>query len=291
MRHFAIIISILIISCNSTIPKNETAPAYIANVKIQSTTDTAKNYEFQTSLFEQVKNYPIISDTTKFITELKDNCHLYDRESKLQTINYFKKTQLYGSEKDFFIIEYDFKNGSMASFPWKNQIIFDSKGKLIHISSAIHLDIIKVFPKANPFIIGTYSTAKGNGYHQVYRIQSDTLENIYEGFLGNRLRTFDEHQDNSVNEPYELECKIADINKDGFNDISFSGKIVLIQKFSKKVGWYDIELKNGKEISYSIDNPWKKIPVTFTFLYDTKTKHFKEKEDYSKKYEYIIGEQ
>ncbi len=289
MRHLAIIISILTISCNSTLQKKETVAIDSTILEIQSNTETAQDYDFQTSLFDQVKNFPHISDTTKFITELKDNCHLFDRESKFETINYFKKTKLYGSDKDFFILEYDFKSGSMASFPWKDQIIFDSRGKLINISSAIHLDIVKIFPNENPFLIGTYSTAKGNGRHQVYRIQNDTLENLYEGFLGNRPQTFDRYEDNTINEPYELECKIYDINKDGFNDIVFSGKLVFLQAYSDKAGWYDNELKNGKTISYSVDNPWKKMPITFEFLYNTKTKQFIEKEDYSKKYEYLFG--
>ena len=47
---------------------------------------------------------------------------------------------------------------------------------------------------------------------------------------------------------------------------------------------FDSETINGKTITYSEENPFKKIPVEFVFLYDKQTGHFKEKENYTKKY-------
>ncbi|MDW9378702.1 hypothetical protein [Chryseobacterium sp. JV558] len=51
--------------------------------------------------------------------------------------------------------------------------------------------------------------------------------------------------------------------------------------------WYDNTTIDGKEINYSIDNPFKKIPVEYIFLYDQKTGHFKAKEDYAEKYKLL----
>jgi hypothetical protein len=78
--------------------------------------------------------------------------------------------------------------------------------------------------------------------------------------------------------------KIKDFNNDGLNDIAFVGKIILIQGKTKDGFWYDNEIVNGKTISYSVDNPFKKIPVEFIFLYDKQTGHFKANENYTKKY-------
>jgi hypothetical protein len=53
---------------------------------------------------------------------------------------------------------------------------------------------------------------------------------------------------------------------------------------TKNGDWFDTETINGKEVTYSIDNPFKKIPVEFIFLYDKQTGHFKAKENYTEKY-------
>jgi hypothetical protein len=287
MRQLLIFIPFLIISCTEPLPKKvnsivDTTPV-IVNANIDN--DTIENYDYQTKKFELIKSYPIIEDTLKFIKELKQNCHLFERKSGLEKINYFKKIKISGSNNDYFIVEYDFKEGAMSSFPWKNQIIFNSTGKLIKVLSNIRIDVVKIFKKENPFLICVSSTAKGNGWHEIYKIQHDTLANIYEG-MEHRPQTYDAHQDNSVNEPTEFQYKVIDMNNDNCNDIVFSGNISLIEDehgSSKGIS------KDGQEINYSINNPYKRIPVTLIFLYNPKKKHFIEKEDYSKKFEYIFG--
>jgi hypothetical protein len=59
---------------------------------------------------------------------------------------------------------------------------------------------------------------------------------------------------------------------------------VFIQGQTKNGDWFDTETINGKEVTYSIDNPFKKISVEFIFLYDKQTGHFKAKENYTEKY-------
>jgi hypothetical protein len=128
------------------------------------------------------------------------------------------------------------------------------------------------------------STGAGNGMHEMYRISEDTLENVLDYNFNSMLGTYDAHHDNRVNEPFELYPRINDYDADGVNDISFNGKIVLIQGQTENGDWFDSESIHGKTIHYSIDNPYKKIPVELVFLYNPKTKHFCQKENYIERY-------
>lgn len=244
MRSTLIFITILITACNQPLQKQTINTKDTAN-KI----DTLEKFYFQTIPFTLVNTSPKISDTLEFIKKLKVNCHLEDDgHNNFETINYFKKVKIFGSDKEYYIMEYDFHDGASVAFPWKLQMLFDLKGKLIKIFWDIRLDLVKIFPKEKPFLFGVSSTAQGNGWHEVSKIEHDTIQNVYTGFLSNRPQTYDAHEDNTVNEPYEFPYRIADINHDGFNDIIFSGKIVLIQARTNSGVWYDYETKKGKQI-------------------------------------------
>ena len=82
-----------------------------------------------------------------------------------------------------------------------------------------------------------------------------------------------------------MSLQIEDRNADGINDISFVGKIVLIQVPIGEGTWIDSEVIDGKTIDYSVSNPFKEMNVEFVFLFDKKTGHFKMKEDYNQKYQ------
>ena len=73
-----------------------------------------------------------------------------------------------------------------------------------------------------------------------------------------------------------------DVNKDGYNDIVFSGEELMLGKYTKDSIWYDCEIINGKEVPYDLNNPGSIIPVKYIFLYDDKSGHFKVKENYLK---------
>jgi hypothetical protein len=250
--------------------------------------DTVKNYEYQTVPFEGIKQYPLIPDTLNFIQALQKNCHLYERRSEVSKINFFKKTQIYGSEKDYIVLEYDYNdgNGAMGACPWKNQIIFDSQGKLIRILSCDRVDFVTLFSGKNPFLMGVSSDAKGNGKHSIYKIQQDTFENIFNGFSANRPQTYDGHQDRSVNEPTEFPYSFQDKNQDGYKDLIFQGNIVVLEE---ERGVTQGRNAQGEKIEYTVETPYKKVPVFFIFLYNPQTGHFEEEENYSKKYEFIFG--
>lgn len=119
------------------------------------------------------------------------------------------------------------------------------------------------------------ATAKGNGGHEIYKISADTLENVYEGYYDYDVQTYDAHEDQSINEPFELNIAFKDENKDGFNDIVFTGQKLMLGKYTKDSSWYDVE--NGK--SFSIENPAERISIKYIFLYDKQTGHFKAKEN------------
>jgi hypothetical protein len=239
-------------------------------------------------IFKQLSVFPNIKDTSAFIADLRESFDLEVEDNpgsaENEKISFYGKVNIYGSDKDFYLVEYDYGSGSMASFPWKYQLLLTAEGKLVKLLSGMRFELIQVIPKQNPFLLAVTSTSKGNGGHELYKVSADSLENVYEGYYDYAIQTYDAHQDNAVFEPNELKIFINDDNKDGYNDIGFSGKIVLIQGRSKSGNWYDGETINGRKISYSVDNPFKKAPIEFIFLYDKETGHFKAKEDYGKKY-------
>lgn len=244
-------------------------------------------HEIEKIFFKPINDFPIIQDTSKFIAELKKIYKLevdYNpnilKEEKITT---FKKVKLYGSDKDFIINEFDYGDGSGASYPWKYQLL-TLDVILVKCLSVQRFEFIEIFKNENPFLLTVAGTFKGNGGHELYKITADTLENVYEGYFDYAIRTYDAHHDNSVNEPNEFNLIINDYNDDGLNDIAFVGKIVYIQGQTKNGVWFDSETINGKYITYSIDNPYKKIQVELIFIYDKQSGHFKTKESYTKKY-------
>lgn len=242
-----------------------------------SATETQENTN---TIFRQVADFPKIKDTTKFITDLRQTFGLEVDESPAQKANEkittFKKVKIYGSDKDYFFIEYDYGDGSMASYPWIYQLLLTTEGSLVKLLSGQRFDFVTIFPNQNPFLLTVTATAKGNGGHEIYRISADTLENVYEGYFDYDVQTYDAHGDLSVFEPYELNIGFADENKDGFNDIVFTGQKVMLGKYTKDSLWYDVE--NGKP--FTIENPADRIAIKYIFLYDKQTGHFKAKEKY-----------
>ena len=270
MRKIVIILSVLALSVNGCKLK---------------TTSTSPTFECDFTL--KLLDFPTIKDTVSFISSLKQT---YNVESDIgehnEKITIFERIKIYGSNDEFFFVEYDYGDGCMAAYPWKFQLLLTMDGKLVKILSAQRYDFIQIFPNQNPFLLIVVATAKGNGGHEIYKISADTLENVYEGYYDYEIQTCDAHQDISIYEPNELNLKIKDYNSDGFNDIAFVGKIVLIQGRTKDGIWYDTEINNGDTITYSVDNPFEKIPIEFIFLYDKETGHFKAKENDIEKYRF-----
>jgi hypothetical protein len=233
-------------------------------------TDTVEKFEYQSIRFAIKKYYPKVSDTSNFIKALEENCHLYSHMSDSNHLEKFKKIKLNGSTKDFYYIEYSYPISSNAEFPGRYQIVLDHSGKFLKAISADRVNIVKILPEENPYLFALLSTAHGNGGHEIYRINKDTIEMVYNGFLGYRPQTYSTGYGNEVNIPNELYHKFSDENNDGFNDVTFFGKV----RYSK--------------IELGIDD--KTAPVKFVFLYNKANGHFVEKEDYSEKYKFIYGD-
>jgi hypothetical protein len=241
----------------------------------RSVTETRENV-----IFRQIADFPAIKDTAKFIADLRKNFKLEVDESPIQKANEkittFKKVKIYGSDRDYYFIEYDYGIGCMASYPWKYQLILTADGRLVKVLGGQRFDFVTIFPDHNPFLLIVKATARGNGGHEIYRISADTLQNVYEGYYNFDVRTYDAHEDLSVFEPNELNITFKDKNKDGFNDIEFTGQKLMLGKYTKDGFWYDVE--NDKP--FTVDNPADKISIKYIFLYDQQTGHFKAKEKY-----------
>lgn len=226
-------------------------------------------------VFDELGDYPRIKDTSSFVSKLKRCFHPEIDENSVQQenerISAYQKIRIYGSKKEYYLIEYDYITGANASFPWKVQFILNSEGKLIKQFSALRYELLPVFPNQSPCLLILNVTSKGNGGHEIYRFTSDTLENIYEGYYDFKTRTYDAHEDMSVFEPNELSISLKDENRDGFNDLLFSGHKLMLGKYSKDSLWYDVEGETG----FSVENTAAKLTVKYVFLYDIKSGHFK----------------
>jgi hypothetical protein len=229
--------------------------------------------------FTFIKEFPVIKDTIAFIKELRKSCVLEVDDmngSFKEDITYYRRLQINGSNERFILLEYDYHDGCGAAFPWKYQLIFKNDGTLVKSIDGERFELVTIFPNQPPFLLIVTATSKGNGGHQIYKISGDTLENIYDGYKDYETQTYDAHQDNTIFEPYELKLKIKDYNQDGWNDIAFYGKMVLIRGVDKTGAiWFDGE----REISEK--HPFIKIPVEYIFLYNRRTGHFEGKEPYS----------
>ncbi len=59
------------------------------------------------------------------------------------------------------------------------------------------------------------------------------------GIPTHQTKTYDACEDNAVFEHDELKVRVKDVNADGYNDLTFSGKMLLIQGLTKDSTWYD----------------------------------------------------
>jgi hypothetical protein len=149
--------------------------------------------------FSQLSDYPTIKDTTKFIKELKTKFNIVDDEDEIsrrgvkESITTYSKVKLNGSDKDYFLIEYDYHDGCGVAFPWKNQIILNLDGELIKVLSSLRFELLQIHKNENPYLISLISSYRGNGGHEIYKITADTLENVYEGYNDCKVQTYDCH--------------------------------------------------------------------------------------------------
>ena len=279
MRHTLIFILILAISCSQNLQDKKNIPTTdtvtVMDTSLKGSVEMPKieqteRFEYQTVNFGIEKYYPKVSDTSNFIRALVENCHLYNSDRNTKSLEEFKKIRLNGSTKEFYYIEYSYPISSNAEFPGRYQIVLDSKGKFVKAISAVRVIMVKILPSENAYLFALLSTAHGNGWHEIFRINKDTIEQVYDGFLGYRPQTYSTGYSNEINIPNELCHKFQDENHDGLNDVIFFGKV----RYSK--------------IDLGVDD--KIAEVKFVFLYNKVNGHFIEKEDYTEKYKFIYDD-
>ena len=271
MKYKFLVLLLIILSCKEKQPQAEKPGTEDTLTKPAEQSQPLESYpekfEYQDSPFVLIKNYSTITDTLEFINALKSNCHLVALYPGKQSLLVLKNIRINGSDTGFFFVEYNWGDGPNSQFPWKRQFLFTKTGTLVKILDALRFEFINIFPGKYPFLVTTVSTAHGNGGHAIYKIDGDSLQNVFDGFKDYFPRTYDADHDNNFNNPYEMKLGITDINKDGLNDISFTGTIM--------------HATNDSGPNY------KAVNVRFNFIYDPKTGHFTEQEDYSKKYTYL----
>lgn len=238
-------------------------------------------------VFPYLSGYPKIKDSLAFINKLREVAGLVVHESPVQAakqkITAFKRIKLYGADKDFYLVEYNWAAGSMAGYPWQYQVVFTAEGRPLKVIAGERFELVTIFPKQNPFLLATIVTSRGNGGHRIYKVAADSLENIYEGYYNYDVRTVCTGHDTYAFAPEELNVSFKDHNKDGYNDIIFSGQKLLLYATTPDGLKYDTRTVNGKSKPFTPYDPAKRIPVTYIFLYDKASGHFKAKEPYDVK--------
>lgn len=264
-----------------------TASGCVNSEQQEVTFQTEKKVDHVDTLFQHVVDFPSINDTSTFISDLRHIFNLPDDHdsSQLSRITAYQKVRIFGSEKELIFVEYDLVDGPGAAFPWKYQLLLTMEGKPIKALSCQRVEFVQIFENEAPFLLSVVGTSKGNGNHELYRIEADTLQNVLKGYSQQAEKTFDAHQDHSIYEPNELIYNVEDINNDGYNDLSFVGMMVLIQGRTAQGDWYDSQTMDGKSITYSVENPFKKIPVEFVFQFNQASGYFIAAENYAEKYE------
>lgn len=219
------------------------------------------------SLEAMLQQVPYIDDTALLINALIETFELEVDSASYRfdsTIDAFRKVTIYGSHEELILIEYNSHDGPMVLHPYKHQFIFDTTGNPISLLDADSYRFIVMNENEPPHLLAQFSTAKGNGHHELYRISRGNLLNVFSGFTSYFPKTYDAHDDFSLNQPHELQLSMKDDNGDKRNDLAFSGEIV-------RPGESDIS-------------------VRFVFLATSvgNIERFVQKENYSKQYAHLL---
>lgn len=272
-----------VVGCKDVKQAETDLPAAESKIEIPPVAEKPSTVAGDT-LFPYLAGCPKIKDSLAFINKLREVARLEVQESPVQAekqkITAFKKIRLYGSDKDFYLVEYNWAAGSMSQYPWQYQVVFSADGTFVKAIDGERFELVTIFPKQNPFLLTTKVTSRGNGGHRIYKISADSLENVYEGYYDYDVRTICSGHDTYAFSPEELHLSFKDENKDGFNDMVFSGQKLLLYATAPDGGQYDTREVNGKSKPFTPDDPAGRLPVKYIFLYDKASGHFKAKEKY-----------
>lgn len=164
---------------------------------------------------------------------------------------------LYGSQDSIWQISLKSSEENLCNpFGLRRQFVFDAAGHLIFEDSAARFEFVKVWEDKPALLMTLNSDCEGTGQHHFYKYQSGQLIDIFNVLLETTPLTYDEQkaEDYAVLQPALLPLRIEDRNKDGRNDLVFSGQRLL--------------LKGPDNKEYTIQNPYRKEKVEYVFLYE-----------------------
>ena len=126
-----------------------------------------------------------------------------------------------------YVIEYDFRDANGPStLPPKVLLVFNAAHKFIGSIRGELIRAQQIFPKQPPFLITYWTSYHGNGFHELWRIKSDTLTAAFDGsnLKGpGSLQTVMFGKEYTTLYPPIFPLKVEDENKDGLNDLVFNG--------------------------------------------------------------------
>lgn len=195
---------------------------------ISKTTEPASN-EF----FKIISNYPQINDSIVVIEKILNYINVGNSVEDLMfngSISKFIKFNIYGSNEELYLLEYEIKDGPSVLYPFKWQIIVNSSGKPLTSMSAIKFDLYN-FDRGNRIYLHTIEgTSRGNGNHGLYHMKNDSICNSLVMVKNSPLRTFDADDNGFTNIPSELNLRNIDFNEDGFQDLEIFGELGYLDK-------------------------------------------------------------
>lgn len=266
----------LVISCSTQSTPTNTNPQTITDTAVRVVTtppieaDSTENedttLEEDPYICQAILDFPVIKDSASILEELDVSCLSSTKIEK------YRKVRIYGSRKKFVIVEtdcaccnpfHDFELG-----------IFEENGRYITTITGYKYGFVKVFPNEPSVLYRLDVSTHGNGGHEFFKIDHDTLKSmntLYDDFPNTVCIGEDRWADRWSYHPNILKMTVSDDNKDGFNDLIFEGVVHLMDENAD---------------TYKVR---KRVPVKFILLYDKKTKGFKPKRDYHKKYAVIFG--
>lgn len=181
----------------------------------------------------QKKQCPLVIsktiDTSLLLVAIRNQLSIPEGANENERISECKKVKIFGSQSENVLVEYSFADRSNAEYPYKYQILFDSKGYPIQLFHVNSLKEIVIQPKQNPFLLANIYSYSLQGYHVLYCFRNDSLVQVYDGFVKDFLWTIDGYMDYTAFEPYELQVKSIDVNNDGYNDLQFYGTMEYVK--------------------------------------------------------------
>jgi outer membrane murein-binding lipoprotein Lpp len=195
------------------------------------------------------------ADKPQLLAKLKETYHpVMSNSMELTTCSYHF---LYGSPDSIWQVALKATEENLCNpFGVHRQFIFDATGHLIYEDSAARFEFVKVWEDKPALLMTLNSDCKGSGQHHFYKYQSGQLIDIFNVLLETTPLTYDAQKadDYAVLEPALLPLRIEDRNKDGHNDLLFSGQRLL--------------LKSPDNKEYTTQNPYRREKVEYVFLYE-----------------------